>query len=65
MSEIEQFWKAIAAKSGVTIQWSQLHPQMQMQVIESVNLLMHVLGQCQQAQGDKWNYKNIKTVVSN
>lgn len=50
MSEIEQYWQKIAAKAGVNITWHQLHPQMQMQVIESVNLLMHVLGQCQNHQ---------------
>lgn len=43
-SEIEIYWEAIAAKFGNTREWTNLHPQEQHMIIQSVNLLFAVLG---------------------
>lgn len=43
MSEIEQYWNAIAAKSGDTRKWDDLERQLQDMVIYSANLMIFVL----------------------
>ncbi len=43
MSEIEQYWNAIAAKAGDTRKWDDLERQLQDMVIYSANLMIFVL----------------------
>jgi hypothetical protein len=43
MSDIEQFWQAIAAKAGDNRKWIDLAPNLQHAVIQSVNILIQVL----------------------
>jgi hypothetical protein len=41
--EVTKYWEAIAAKVGDTRKWGDLHPQHQQLVIQSINMLLHVL----------------------
>ena len=50
-NEVISYWKAIAAKTGLNPDWNQLHPMIQMQIVESINILLNVIGQLQQQQG--------------
>lgn len=43
MSEVEIYWKQICDKVGVNKPWSTLHPQEQMMIVQSINLLLQVL----------------------
>jgi len=43
MSEVEMYWQAIAAKAGDNRKWTELSPQEQMMIIQSINQLLHVL----------------------
>lgn len=42
-SEVEQYWQAICNKSGVNKPWQSLHPQEQMIILQSINMLLSVL----------------------
>ena len=44
MSEVEQYWKSIADKAGDTRSWHDLSPQHQHLIIQSINMLLFVLG---------------------
>ena len=43
MSEVEQYWQAVAAKFGDERKWTDLNPQQQQVVIQSINALLAVL----------------------
>ena len=43
MSEVEQFYAAIAAKLGVQRKWSELHPVQQMQLVQAINMILQVV----------------------
>lgn len=43
MSEVEQYWQAIATKWGDERKWSDLNGQQQQVVIQSINALLAVL----------------------
>lgn len=43
MSEVEQYWKAIAKKFGDNREFTDLHPNEQMMIIQSINMLLQVL----------------------
>ena len=43
MSDVEKYWEAVRIKFGSTRKWSELHPQEQMLVLQSVNMLLQVL----------------------
>lgn len=43
MSDIEIYWQRIAKACGDNRSWNDLHPQEQMFVIQSVNMLLQVL----------------------
>lgn len=43
MSDVEKYWHSIAAKTGDPRRWSDLSPQEQHMVIQSINLLLMVL----------------------
>lgn len=43
MSDIEIYWQRIAKACGDNRLWNDLHPQEQMFVIQSVNMLLQVL----------------------
>lgn len=42
-SEVELFWQAICAKSGINKPWGALHHQEQMMVLQAINMLLSVL----------------------
>lgn len=42
-SEVEQFWQAICAKSGINKPWGTMHAQEQMMVLQAINMLLSVL----------------------
>lgn len=48
MSDVEKYWAAISAKWGINITWHQLNPMQQMQVMQSINLLLGVLHEVSQ-----------------
>ena len=52
-NEVINYWKAVAAKTGLNPDWNSLQVQAQMQVIESINLLLHVIGQLQHHQNNQ------------
>lgn len=41
--EVTKYWEAIAAKAGDPRKWTDLQPQQQHLVIQSINMLLHVL----------------------
>ena len=43
MSDVEKYWNTIAAKSNDPRRWSNLSPQEQQMVIQSINLMLMVL----------------------
>jgi len=43
MSEVEMYWQAIATKAGDNRKWTELSPQDQHLIINSINQLLHVL----------------------
>lgn len=43
MSDVELYWEAIANKAGDNRKWTELNPQEQMMIIQSINQLLHVL----------------------
>ena len=43
MSDVEKYYEAIRIKYGSTRKWNELHPQEQMLVLQSVNMLLQVL----------------------
>jgi hypothetical protein len=43
MSDVESYWQAIAAKFGDNRKWTDLQPQEQHLVINSINQLLAVL----------------------
>lgn len=43
MSEVEKFYEAIRSKYGSSRKWNELHPQEQMLVLQSINMLLQVL----------------------
>lgn len=43
MTEVEQYWQAIAAKFGDTRKWSDLNTNQQQVVIQSINTMLAVL----------------------
>ena len=43
MMNVIKYWEAIAAKAGDTRKWTDLQPQQQHLVIQSINMLLHVL----------------------
>ena len=43
MSDIEIFWKAIAAKFDNRRDWGDLHPNEQLLIIQAVNMILQVL----------------------
>lgn len=45
---VEEYWKAIAAKAGDSRTWHQLPPQHQIAVVNSINQLLMVLTDKQQ-----------------
>lgn len=44
-SEVEIYWEQVAKHFGIEVEFKELHPMLQMQVIESINLLLGVLNQ--------------------
>ncbi len=42
-SEVQVYWEAICAKSQVDAPWENLSPMDQMQLVQSINLLLNVL----------------------
>jgi len=44
MSEVEIYWQRIAEKAGDTRVWNDLTPHQQHIVIQSINMLLFVLG---------------------
>lgn len=44
MSEVELYWKALAEKAGDTRTWHDLTPYHQHLVMQSINMLLFVLG---------------------
>lgn len=43
MSEVEKFFEAVAAKFGVQKKWHELHPVQQMQLVQSINMILQVV----------------------
>lgn len=43
MSYVEKYYEAIRIKYGSTRKWSELHPQEQMMIVQSINILLDVL----------------------
>ncbi len=43
MSDVEQFWQAVAAKFGDNRKWSELNLQQQQVVMQGINNLLAVL----------------------
>ncbi len=43
--DVKLYWEAIAKKVGDNRKWEQLHPQHQMMVVQSVNMLLQVINQ--------------------
>lgn len=44
MSDVERYWEAVGKRWGKPIPaFKDLHPQHQMQVIQSINILLHTL----------------------
>ena len=43
MSDVEKYWQAIATKFGDSRSWGDLHPQEQMMIIQSINMVLAVL----------------------
>lgn len=41
--DVVKYWSAIAAKVGDNRKWDDLHPQHQMMIIQSINMLIQVL----------------------
>ena len=41
--DVIKYWEAIAAKAGDPRKWTDLQPQQQHLVIQSINMLLHVL----------------------
>ena len=41
--DVIAYWNAIAAKVGDTRKWEDLHPQHQIAVVQSINMLLQVL----------------------
>ena len=44
-SDVEIYWDKVVQAFGIQVEFKELHPMMQMQVIESINLLLGVLNQ--------------------
>ena len=43
MTEVEQYWQAIAAKAGDPRSWNDLNHQEQVLIIQSINMILAVL----------------------
>lgn len=43
MSDAEKYYYSIAKHFGLTLNWNQLNPMIQMQIIESVNMLIDAM----------------------
>jgi len=43
MSEVEQFYAAIASKFGVKRKWHELHPVEQHQFVQAINMILQVV----------------------
>jgi hypothetical protein len=54
MSDIEIYWQRIAKAWGDNRSWNQLHPQEQIFVIQSVNMLLQVLKRNPEQNTQAW-----------
>lgn len=43
MSDVEKYWDAIRKHTGDTRSWNELHPNLQVMVIQSINMLLQVI----------------------
>jgi hypothetical protein len=45
MSDIEKYYKGLSVLFGINTPWVNLHPMQQMQIIDGVNQILHVINQ--------------------
>lgn len=50
LSEVEQYWNRIREHEGIKVNWHQMHPQSQVALIQSINLLIDVVNHEKQLQ---------------
>ncbi len=50
MSEVELYWKEVAKHFEIEVPFKELHPMLQMQVLQSINALLDVMHQVKHNQ---------------